>query len=268
MRITDLYIYPVKSLGGIRLTEAQVRERGFAYDRRWMLTDTNGKFLTQRTHREMANVGLRPHTNGFELYHKNASVGTVLLTEPPANADTTIVDVWGDRLEASIVPGVAVQWLQDVLGFACRLVYMGSQSRRQADPLFTAQPTAVSFADSFPYLLTTVASLRRLEAQAGMAFDMRRFRPNIVVDGKEPFEEDRWKVIRMGNVRFQLVKACDRCSVITIDPDTAQKSKEPLRTLSTIRREGNKVLFGVNMVALDEGRVHIDDVVEVLEHSE
>ncbi len=178
-----------------------------------------------------------------------------------------MVDIWKDRVVAIWPDLPADRWISRILGHPCRFVYLPENGSRIADNRYTAFEVNVSFADAFPYLLIGQSSLDDLNNRLSTNLSMKRFRPNIVIDGSEAFDEDHWKKIRIGNSVFQLVKQCDRCVVPSIDPETGLKGKEPLKTLAKYRKLGDKIYFGQNMIIEGCGPVFIDDEVEILERT-
>jgi uncharacterized protein YcbX len=266
MRVTQLHIYPVKSLAGISLEQAQVMERGFQYDRHWMITNPTGRFFTQREVPEMSLITTRIENGHLHLGHKQNTYWHLSIALSAGTGQYQPTVIWDDRPLLEHVSPEADAVLSDWMGTPARLLKVGAQTSRPADPRYvTDDPIEVSMADGYPYLLIGQASLDDLNARLEHPVPMNRFRPNIVVEGSAAFAEDTWKLIRIGNIRFRLVKPCARCVVTTINQDTAEASKEPLQTLSSYRKEGQKVLFGQNMIALDQGQLRVGDPVEVLE---
>jgi uncharacterized protein YcbX len=256
MHLTGLNVYPVKSCAGIGVDRATVTSRGFAGDRRFMVVDETGRFLTQRVLPQMSQIHCAFDSNQLTL----RATGRPDLKLPRALAEgsRTQVDVWRDTCDA-VVHDEASAWLSTVLDRDVRLVYMPDDVRRShgdGDGL-------VSFADGYPYLLTTEASLADLNARLAEPVTMDRFRPNVVVDGLEAFAEDGWTTITIGSVQFRVTKPCDRCVLTTVDPQTGIKGKEPLRTLSTYRKLDAGVCFGMNLVATSTGEVAVGDPVRV-----
>ena len=268
MHLQDVYIHPIKSLGGIRVQEAQAREKGLRLDRRWMLVDDDGRFLTQRTHPAMARLHVQPGSHGLVVRRRDDPGQEVHVPYEPSSDRRFPVVIWNDTVEAQAVDPALDPWFSGALDTPCRLVVMPESTRRPVDPEFAVDGEAVSFADGMPFLLIGQASLddlnRRIVARGGEAVPMNRFRPNLVVSGGEPFEEDGWGRIRIGECLFQAVKPCARCVVTTVDQETGEKGKEPLTTLATFRRSGEGVLFGQNLVLLGGGRVRVGDPVEPL----
>ncbi|AKD54916.1 MOSC domain-containing protein [Spirosoma radiotolerans] len=283
MTIAELLIYPIKSLGAISVTETVVEGKGLRYDRRFMLVDPNGDFMTQRTNHQMALLDVAMDGDaGLRVWHRHrpTDVLTLPLTIPSqTEAETTpretvAVTIWDSRnVPALVVSAEADQWFSRVLDKPCRLVYMPETTHRDVDPAYARANDAVSFADGYPYLLIGQASLDYLNRQLDEPITMIRFRPNIVVAGSLPNEEDAWQQFRIGDVDFWGVKPCARCVLTTIDPETGQKGREPLRTLATYRQWKHKILFGQNVLAkptgeLTLGTLRVGQPIEVLNRQE
>lgn len=271
MEISELNIYPVKSLGGIALPEAAVEERGFAYDRRWMIVDDAGRFLTQREYPLMATLRTALDENCLRITDGGGESLEIPLDG--GRIGTARVAVWSSRVRAEIYADEINRWLGARLGAACRLAFMPDSSRRKVNFYYAVRKSedVVSFADAYPYLLIGESSLTDLNARLAEPVPMNRFRPNLVVRGAPAFAEDGWKKVRVGATVFHVVKACSRCVVTTIDQATGTpQGKEPLKTLSTyrlVRRGGKaKINFGQNLIAADFGRkIRLGDPVEILE---
>jgi uncharacterized protein len=259
--VSGLFVYPVKSTKGISLLSGKVEPRGFRHDRRWMVVDTDGNFLSQRTVPALALIRSLVGERTIEL----SAPGREVLSLPaePSGEQRSVV-VWDDVVEAIDAGDHAAEWFGAILGMPCRLVSMPESSRRPVSLQVTGGGDHTSFADAFPFLLLSQASLDYLNGHLSSPVPMTRFRPNIVVTGCLPFEEDTWRLIRIGDVRLHVVKACSRCVITTIDQATAQKGEEPLRTLSRLRQFGNRVLFGQNCIPEGEGFIHLGDGVDVL----
>ncbi len=268
MVLKDIYIYPVKSLGGVRLGESEVLERGLRLDRRWMLTDKNGRFLTQRGHPQMALLQVEPGPEGLTVFHKNHPSERITIPYRPLTDSFTTVVVWDDTVEAQLVSEEISRWFSARLGIPCELVFMEESASRKLKPKYAVNGESVSFADGMPYLLISRASLDDLNSRLSSPVPMNRFRPNLVIEGASPFAEDSWKEIRIGSCLFRITKACARCVVTTTDQETGQRSKEPLRTLSGYRKNGTDVLFGQNMLLLEGNRIRTGDAVEVIRHQQ
>lgn len=254
--------YPVKSLTGASCTSLAIDARGFVFDRRWMLIDDKQKFLTQRQHARMTLIRTVLDDNG-KLLLSAPGMSDHLVGDD--DDDRIEVRVWDDDVMASPVDRGADAWLSAFLGMDCRLVRIPDDVVRPVDPDYAAPTDQVGFADGFPFLLISQGSLDDLNARLDSPVPMARFRPNLVVDGCEPFAEDSWKRIRIGDVEFRVAKPCSRCIVPTIDPASAERSAEPLRTLTRYRKRDNKVYFGQNLIHNGPGRLEVGMPVEVLE---
>lgn len=259
MVLSEIWIYPVKSLAGIRLTEAQVQEKGLQYDRRWMIVDPFGRFLTQRDFPAMALLEVEVQANALLISNKLRPEENISVPFQPLTAEAVNVTIWDDEVNAVTVSNEVDAWLSDQLDMEVKLVLMPDTTERKADPRYAKNNENVSFADGFPFLLISQASLDDLNRRLTEPVSMKRFRPNFVVTGTRPFAEDQWKSIQIGSLRFDIVKPCARCVLTTIDPETTERGKEPLKTLATYRRLNNKILFGQNVVAKQHGLVKQGD---------
>ncbi len=265
IRIGSLYIYPIKSISGIALAESEAEEKGFRHDRRWMLIDENNKFITQRKFHELALIDLKIEKDTMILSHRTRNYGKAEAPLETSHGKLMISHIWHDEVEV-LWPGLpADKWFSEILNIPCKLVFMPREAKRQIDTDWVPEPMNTSLSDSYPYLLTNEASLADLNQKAHKSMEMRRFRPNIVVAGAPPWAEDRWQRFRAGEAVFRIIKPCARCVVTTIDPDTGKKGREPLKTLSTYRKDGHKILFGQNMILEKRGILRVDDKIEVLE---
>jgi len=263
--LSEIWVYPVKSLGGIRLTKALAEEKGLQYDRRWMIIDEENVFITQRAHSKMALIDVALEAGGLKIYLRADPADFVLVPYKPVTGLSVTVQVWDDTAEALTVSDEADAWLTRQLDMELRLVIMPDSTERKADPRYARHNENVSFADGFPYLVISQASLDDLNSRLAEPIEMRRFRPNFVIGGTEPFAEDQWKHITIGGLHFEVVKPCARCVLTTINPETAEKGSEPLKTLATYRRNGNKILFGQNVTVQDFGELKVGDRITVLE---
>jgi uncharacterized protein YcbX len=254
--VTGLFVYPVKSLGGVALMEARVERRGLRFDRRWMVVDENGVFITQRENASMGRIGVTIGDDALVLTRNDAQpLHVPFAAEGPGRT----VRVWEDTVEARAVGGDADAWLSDALGVRCSLVHMPSDAERQIDREYAREGEFVSFADGFPLLLGNVASLADLSTRVGWPMAMERFRPNVVVSGVSAWAEDGWDRISIGGIPMRGPKECLRCVITTIDPSTRQKGPEPLRTLATFRKRDDGVAFGLNLIPDEEGILRIGD---------
>ncbi|MEV0239835.1 MOSC N-terminal beta barrel domain-containing protein [Streptomyces sp. NPDC050674] len=268
----SIHVHPVKAVRGLAPREAVVEPWGLAGDRRWVLIDDGGKVVTQRRqpHLALAAAELLPG-GGVRL----SAPGTRPLTVPVPRAQATVpVEIFRDKVEA--VPAddeAAHAWFSSFLGIEVRLAYMDDPAvRRPLAPEYARPGETVSFADGFPLLLTTTASLDALnsliargEHAAEGPLPMNRFRPNVVVAGTAAWAEDDWSLLAVGRVRFRVAKPCGRCVVTTTDQGTGKRGREPLFSLGRHRRLGDKLVFGQNLVPLSRGTIRVGDPVTVLE---
>ena len=238
--------------------------RGPSGDRRWMLIDERATMLSQRDLPRMALINVE--NGGGELVC--AAPGMPLLRVPiplPGNRERLSARVWDDEVDVQLAADSVHGWFTKFLGAPCRLVYQPDDAFRQVNRVYAAEGVGVSLADGFPLLLIGQGSLDDLNRRLDAPVEMRCFRPNLVVEGSEPFAEDTWRRIRAGEVEFMLAKPCARCSIPTVNPDTGEFGREPMRTLATYRRHGHDVFFGWNIVAAAPGTLRIGDPVVVLE---
>lgn len=267
--VASLHVYPVKGCRGASPAAALAQPRGFAGDRCWMIVDADGLFVSQRSRPVLAlvAVGMQPQSITLSAPGRSSFIAAVDPDGRPRDAaGMRTVTVWNDTVEAVDAGDSAAAWLQDVIGEPARLVHMPAAARRAVDPRYGAPGDEVSFADGYPYLLVSTASLADLNARLAKPLPMDRFRPNLVVEGCEPEAEDGWRRIRIGSVPFRLVKPCIRCAVTTIDQVTGRPDgPEPLRTLAGYRTWQDGARFGMNVIAEGEGVVRVGDHVTVLE---
>jgi uncharacterized protein len=260
-RLTGLVIYPLKGAGGISLAASPVERRGLRHDRRWMLVDGRGVFISQRAHPELALV--RPELVDDDTLRFGTTREGAGRVELPIDGDgpPLEVEIWGDRVPAWTPSPEADAWFSSILETECRLVVMPEASRRPTDPAY-AEGFEVSFADGYPFLMISENSLRELNRRLEHPVPMNRFRPNLVVEAEtpaEPHAEDCWPPFRIGELEFRGVKPCARCTVTTVDQGTGIRGLEPLRTLADYRAPEGKVLFGQNLVHRGEGTLRVGD---------
>lgn len=269
LAVASLHVYPVKGCRGASPASALAQPRGFAGDRRWMIVDDAGRFISQRTHRVLALVEAGLTAQALVLGTPDRPVLSIPLDGAggPARVGAGLeATVWDDTVPVIDAGDLAAAWLRSVLGAPARLVHMPAATQRAVDPRYGAPGDEVSFADGYPYLLVSSASLADLNARLAKPLPMDRFRPNLVVDGCEPEAEDGWRRVRIGPVTFRLVKPCTRCVVTTIDQSTGQPDgPEPLRTLAGYRTWQGGARFGMNVIAENEGVVRAGDDVTILD---
>ncbi|MES2516834.1 MAG: MOSC N-terminal beta barrel domain-containing protein [Bacteroidota bacterium] len=266
LQLSEIYIYPVKSLGGIRLDEAQITDRGLQYDRRFMLVDESGRFLSQREYPQLALFQADIEGAFLKITDRKTNLNLVIDLTPNPQSLGILVTIWDDETSAIEVSTVASAWFSQALNSPTRLVYMPENSHRKTDISYSLKGNEItSFSDGYPILITGQSSLDDLNNRLTNAVSINRFRPNFVFTGGEPFEEDAWHEFTIGNIRFFGVKPCARCIMTTIDPATGEKTgKEPLLTLNKYRKAGNKILFGQNVLISQLGKVAVGDLIEVV----
>jgi uncharacterized protein YcbX len=303
--LSALYRYPVKSLRGGAVTTVTATAWGPAGDRRWMLVDAEGQFISQRSRPRLALLaaellddgGLELRAEGRppvrvpapapvpvqgpeQAPDQEPDQGSEQRPEPGlepdpepgtptggGDASRVPVTVWRSRLQAVPAPPAIDAWLSEWLGTTCRLVHQPADAVRPITSRWGRPGEAVSLADGFPFLLTSETSLADLNRRLERPVGMERFRPNLVVSGATAFAEDGWNGLRIGEVIFRVAKPCSRCRVITVDPATGESGPEPLRTLATYRRREEGVMFGINLVAVAglPGALRVGETVEILE---
>ena len=262
IRVSGLSIYPVKSCREVKQTSSHVESFGLKNDRRWMVVDKNGVMLTQRKISKMCLI--QPELTDGGVYLHSAEKHSLHVDKPLSNKKIT-VKVWSDECEAFDAGEQAAKWLSDFLSTDCRLVYFPKDEFRQVDLTYAEEGDKTAFSDGFPLLLISQASLNDLNQRLLQPITMNRFRPNIVVDGCEPFAEDSWKKMRIGETEFRIVKPCSRCVIPSINIDTAEREDEPTKTLSSYRKRDNKIFFGQNVIANDFGNIEVGMSVEITE---
>lgn len=267
-RLHSIHIHPVKAFRRLTLREVVVEPWGPAGDRRWMLIDDRGKVVTQRRHPRLALAAAELLPGGGVVLSAPGSAPVTAAV--PAPGRTVPVVLFGDEVEA--VPaedGSVHAWCSEVLGEPVRLVHLDDPAtRRPVDPAFALPGETVSFADGYPLLLTTTASLAGLNSliaegahRAEGPLPMDRFRPNVVIEGTDPWEEDRWTRVTIGEVTFRVAKPSGRCVVTTTDQHTARRGKEPLHSLAARPRPDGRLVFGQNLVPLAPGTIRTGDPV-------
>jgi MOSC domain-containing protein len=270
VRLASLHVYPVKALRGFDTPGATVEPWGLAGDRRYMVVGADAKVLTQRAHPVLTQVFAGYGPDGALLLHPLPGVGLPELRVPvPAGGELVEVGIWRSTLPAMLAPAEVHAWFSKLLGVDARLVYLDDPTRRAVNPKYGTSDDRVSFADGYPLLLTSRASLDRLndwlleDGDEPEPLPMNRFRPSIVVGGAEPFAEDGWHRVRVGDVEFRVVKPCDRCVVTQTDQDTGVRGRGPLRALARHRTDGLPN-FGQNLIPDGTGRIFVNDPITVL----
>jgi len=265
VRLAEIHVYPVKGARGVALDRTDVLAGGLRHDRRFMLLDADGVFLTQRTVPKLARLTTALEGDFLVLGAEGLGNAAVPLAAEAHEGPRRRVRVWDDEVDAVVVGGEAAELCAEHLHAHCTLVYMPPDVVRPVEAPFGQAGDRVGFADAYPVLVATRASLADLNARLAAPVPMDRFRPNLVIDGGEAFEEDRYARVRVGLQTFRMPKRCARCTVTTVDQATGAVGKEPLRTLATYRADGNKVYFAQNAIPDLEGSVAVGDDVEYLE---
>ena len=263
LTLSEINIYPIKSLSGISLQSAEVEERGLKYDRRWVLVDETNTFFTQRDFPEMALIKVSIENDGLRLRHKRKNIEHLLVPFNFEYSKAEEVVIWRDTVTGEFYNKQIDEWFSEIIGIKCHLVKMPESTKRLVDESY-AKNKIVSFADGYPFMIIGQSSLDDLNSRMDIPLPMDRFRTNFVFTGGKPFEEDGWKKFKIGHVNFEAVKPCARCVITTTDQETAERYKEPLLTLSKFRNFNNKVLFGMNLVCHSTGFVKVGDKIELL----
>ncbi|MCH0562348.1 MULTISPECIES: MOSC domain-containing protein [unclassified Streptomyces] len=267
--LRSIHVHPVKAFRAVPVREAVVEPWGLAGDRRWALIDDGGKVVTQRQEPRLALAAAELLPSGVRLSAPGMGPVEVAVPEPTC---TVTVEVFGTKVEGAPAAAAAHAWCSTLVGADTRLVHMDDPAtRRPVDPDYALPGETVSFADGFPLLVTTTASLQALNgliARGENAHEgplpMNRFRPNLVVSGTEAWAEDDWTRIAVGEVEFRVAAMCGRCLVTTTDQHSSERGREPLHTLGRHRRIGSRLVFGQNLVPLGPGTVRVGDPVRLL----
>jgi uncharacterized protein YcbX len=269
--LASIHLYPLKATRAIDLTESLVEPWGLAGDRRWLLVDDAGRFISQREEASLTQVNVRyaPWPEQIVVSADGKPPVTVLTPSQASGAELTWVTVWRSKVQAAAAGSAADDWFSGFLGREVRLVYLDDPSRREVDPEYGKAGDTVSFADGYPLLLTNMSSLdalgRWLNEDGYPAVPMNRFRPNVVVAEAAAWAEDGWRRIRIGAMTFRVVKPCGRCLVTTIDQRTGERGRQPLHMLGRRRRFGQLLVFGQNLVPDAPGVIRVGEQVQVLE---
>ena len=270
IKVSGLFIYPIKSCRAIPCEEVKVTPKGLECDREWMLVNDRGQFMSQRKYAQMAKVGVKLSEDKLTLDYENLEPFELPLTWDGEEREVT---VWHSDTVAIDQGDAVAQWFQTALDLdhPCRLVRQSPNHPRAVTPEYAITPEdTVSFADGYPLLLANTASLAQLNEKLqatypnepnGLQVPMTRFRPNVVIETNEPFIEDNWQEFTIGDVTFKPAKPCRRCIVTTTDQDTGVRSDvgEPLKTLATFRKQPTGIMFGQNIIptSLGSGQIQL-----------
>ena len=260
LTLEQIWIYPIKSLPGIRVSTSKILEKGLEHDRRLMLIDGQNRFMTQRTRPEMCLFDLSLQESRLSIRDRRGiqsnSVEVDLMTIEAlewtkATSQPIHATIWDDEVEVFEIDAVISRWFSEILGESCRLVTFPEEKPRRIDPDYCVEEKQVSLADGYPLLMISQESLDLLNSKLSESVPMIRFRPNLVVSGGRSHEEDSLRRFRIGRNIFAAVKPCARCVLTTVDPETGRTGEEPLKTLSNYRKQGSKVNFGMNIIPLE-----------------
>jgi uncharacterized protein len=260
--LSQICIYPIKSLGGISLEKSLVTSRGLQHDRRWIVVDANGKMLTQRQFPTMTLMKTSVLENGIGIEYQDKKIEIPFL---PETTETKKVQIWDDLVTVIRVNQTVGKWLSKILETDCDLYFQPDEEQRLIDKKYAFENEHTSLADGFPILIAGEASLQDLNNRLETPVEMLRFRPNLVFAGGEPYEEDIWQSFSINEVNLYGAKPCARCPMPTIDLQTAEFGKEPIKTLATYRKQNNKVYFGQNVLIKNIGKINIGDKIELHE---
>lgn len=263
LSVSELFIYPVKSLGGIRVNTAELTDRGFCYDRRWMLVDEQHRFLSQRELPAMALLQTSLGDDGIIVADKLDPENKITIPFAAKN-EKLQVQVWDDSCEAYAVSDTLDTWFSAALQKKCRLVHMPDSSLRKVDSRYAFENEITSFSDGYPVLMIGQSSLDDLNSRLEEKMLINRFRPNIVFSGGAPYQEDEMAAFEINGIVFYGVKLCARCVVTTIEQSRAVKGKEPLKTLSAYRQRDNKIYFGQNVLYRGKGTISIGNSITII----
>lgn len=246
--LTDIYIYPIKSLGGIRLDQCLIEQKGLQYDRQWMLIDQSGTFVSQRKHHLLSLLQVEINGSELTVAHKLKPELSITFDKDCETGELIQVTVWDDQCNGMEVSKTVNDWFSSLLGMNVRLVKMLNEEERFVDPRYAHEKEVVRFSDGYPCLIIGQAALDQLNQKLDQTILMDRFRPNFVFSGGRPHEEDTFSTFEIGGVAFSAVKPCARCVLITVDQQTGKKGSEPLKTLASYRSRNNKIMFGQNLI--------------------
>jgi len=266
LNVSELSIYPVKSAKGLSLQSMHLNRQGPECDRRWMVIDKNQVFVTQRKFPKMCLISTELVNGELFISADDSSRCKV----PAGGSKLTSSSVWGTVVSGEDCGDEAAQWVSEFLDKQCRVIYMDDDYARLVDPNFARQNQTVAFADGFPLLVTTQASLddfnaKLLTQESQLEIGMERFRPNIVISGNDAWAEDHWQRIAIGDIELSLVKPCSRCIMPSVNPMTSEKQMEVNHALLKYRRRDKKTYFGQNALYETLGTIRVGDAVRVLD---
>lgn len=264
-RLTGLYLYPLKSAAAVSVDQADVEAIGLAGDRRWMLVDLESRALTQREIPKLALIHADPTVDGG-LECAAPGMPSLLVDAPGPDATVVRTEILARSAEGRLASPSAARWFSEFLGISCRPLHVSRPLARQVAPPWGRERDRTAFTDGFPFLLIGEGSLVALNQRLESPVPMDRFRPNLVISGTAPFEEDEWQRVRIGQLEFRVVKPCPRCVVTTVNQATGTRdpSGEPLATLASFRKQEGRAMFGMNLIHETAGQLTLGDPVEVI----
>lgn len=264
LQLSQLFIYPVKSLGGIPKQAVEITATGFKHDRRWMLVDEHHQFLSQRSHPQMVLLHLAETADGFMVSKFHEESMSIHIPSTCLSKKLISVTVWDDVCNAIEVSDLHNEWFSDMLNVKCKLVYMPDDTKRLVDQQYAKNEEITSFSDGYPMLMIGEASLELLNSKLADTLPMSRFRPNLVFTGGHAHIEDEMAAFEINGLRFLGVKPCARCVMTTINEKNAEAGKEPLKTLATYRMKNNKIYFGQNVLQQQTGTIKTGDEIKII----
>lgn len=260
MTLSEIRIYPIKSMGGISLRSARILPKGLELDRQWMLLDADGVFMTQRQYPQMALFKLSLGDDHILVAYRNDRLSIPLASDTGSSMRTKI---WKDEVSVVQTAPEFNNWFSERTGIACRLVTFPEENPRTVERGHRSAEDHARLQDAFPFLIIGQGSLDELNSRLEIPVPMDRFRPNLVFTGGEPNEEDTWRDFSIGGLPFLATRKCARCNIPGVDQQIARRGKEPLATLAGYRQEGNKIMFGMNAVGPSYGEIKTGDQIRV-----
>ena len=248
-------------MGGISLQTSEIEERGLKFDRRWMLVDESNRFITQRSHPQLALISVEIRNNLLVFFHKQNKLPSFSVPTTSYDTDEISVQIWNDEVPALKYKWEVNDWFTNAIESKSSLVFMPGSTKRAVNPEYAINKI-VSFADGYPFMMIGEESLNELNSNFDNPLPANRFRPNFLFSGGNPYDEDDWKKITIGDNVFTSVKPCSRCVITTINQDTGEKGNEPLETLYRIRQKNGKVYFGINLTTETKGIVKVGDKID------
>lgn len=261
MNVSEIYCFPIKSLPGIKKQSVVITETGVQYDRKWMLADENGMFLTLRKERNLTQFSLK-ESSEFLYVSSHITKDEIKVPWEHESNEAIACEIWDDRAKCNLISKEYDEFFSDHLRKKVHLVCMDNQYKREKKLTKEPYQTNLSFVDGYPITFLSKSSLEYLNSQLSEKIDIRQFRINIILEGGKAFNEDAMQHFRIRETQYNMIKEIRRCVVINMNPDSGELSKEPLRYLSKHRTIDNKVIFGMNAVVLRTGQIHVGDVVE------